>query len=48
MARVLCNTELLKKRERKEGKGGRVEEWIKKKKNEPMGYGRRERTAFKS
>lgn len=47
MARALCNTELLKKRERKEGKGGRVEEWIKKK-NEPMGYGRSERTAFKS
>lgn len=42
---ALYNTELLKKRERKEEKGGRVEG---RKKNEPMGYGRRERIAFKS
>lgn len=48
---ALYNTELLKKKGREEEKGGRVEGWMKKKKEkkkEPMGYGRREKTAFKS
>jgi hypothetical protein len=46
---ALYNTELLKKKGREEEKGGRAGGMdLKKREREPMGYGRRERAAFKS